>query len=135
VLIIICSFFVSDFEIRGVDGVEGVWVVVLVEGKEVSRGGRGGGTAARAYFKMWPICGQDVANGHGLSKVSLVPYMPYPSMLCRQPPLTAVSRVLAPRVGGLWPSSTPLDTPRRTPLTQLEKEEEELVAVLEGMLA
>jgi hypothetical protein len=32
-------------------------------------------------------------------------------------PETAVSGVAARRAGGLWPSSTPLDTRRRTPLS------------------
>jgi hypothetical protein len=44
-------------------------------------------------------------GGHGLPKVSPESAMPYPSTPCRQATC---------KVGGLRPSSTPLDTPRCT---------------------
>jgi hypothetical protein len=44
---------------------------------------------------------------HGLPKVLPWPAMPYPSTPCR--------------AGGLQPSSTPLDTPRRTPIVKKKK--------------
>jgi hypothetical protein len=58
--------------------------------------------------------------GHGLPKVSPGPAKPYPSMPWgRVTPETALLSFLgwpAHKAGGLRPSSTPLDTPRRTPL-------------------
>jgi hypothetical protein len=60
---------------------------------------------------------------HGLPKVSPGPTMPYPSMPCgRASPETAISALRlfqlwpACRAGGLRPSPTPLDTPRRAPM-------------------
>jgi len=44
-------------------------------------------------------------GGHGLPNVLIVSAM-------------AVPRVAARRAGSLWLSSTPLDTPRRTPMKQ-----------------
>jgi hypothetical protein len=53
---------------------------------------------------------------HGLTKVSLGPALPYPSMPCRRAtPETALWMFLgwpAHRAGDLRPSSTPLDTPQ-----------------------
>jgi hypothetical protein len=51
-------------------------------------------------------------GGHGLPKVSLRPTMPDPSTPCRR----AMPETALPRVGGLQPSFTPLDTPPLTPL-------------------
>jgi hypothetical protein len=59
-------------------------------------------------------------GGHGLPKVSPGPAMPYLSMPCgRATPKTALQLFQgwsAQRVGGLRPSSIPLNTPRHTPL-------------------
>jgi hypothetical protein len=56
----------------------------------------------------------------GLPKVSLWPAMPYLSTSCGRATLeTALrpfKRLPACREGGLWPSSTPLDTPRHVPM-------------------
>jgi hypothetical protein len=53
--------------------------------------------------------GRMVRGGHGLSKVLLGPVRPYPFMPCGWP---------STGQGGLQPSSTPLDTPRRTPMAE-----------------
>jgi hypothetical protein len=57
---------------------------------------------------------------HGLPKVSCGPAMPNPCTLCEratpQTDLRPFGGWLACRAGGLWPSSSPLDTPRRTGL-------------------
>jgi hypothetical protein len=57
-------------------------------------------------------------GGHGLPKVSTGPAIPYLSMPCgRSAPETALWPIQgrpADREGGLWPSFTPLDTPRHT---------------------
>jgi hypothetical protein len=61
----------------------------------------------------------DQWQGHGLPKVLPVPAMPYcPTLytLRAATPEMAVSWVATPETGGLKPSSTPLDTPPRTPL-------------------
>jgi hypothetical protein len=59
-------------------------------------------------------------GGHGLPKVLIGPAMPYPSTLCGfATPKTAFQAFQgwsARRVGGLWPSSVPLDTPFRPPV-------------------
>jgi hypothetical protein len=57
-----------------------------------------------------------VATGQGLPKASLGPSMLYPSMVhpVGGPPLQGFFGRF--RVAVLWPSSTPLDTQRRTPL-------------------
>jgi hypothetical protein len=64
--------------------------------------------------------GRMARGGHGLPKVLLGPAMPFLSTPCSR---TTLEMVLWPfqgwptrRVGGLCPSSTPLDTSRRTPL-------------------
>jgi hypothetical protein len=57
-------------------------------------------------------------GGHGLPKVSLVPAMLYPSTSCGQPSLKwphSHFKGSCPQ-GNLRPSSSLLDTPRRTPL-------------------
>jgi hypothetical protein len=58
--------------------------------------------------------------GHGLNKVSLGPTMPYPSKPCRrttpETTLQSFQEWPARRAGGLRLFSTPLDTPRRTPM-------------------
>jgi hypothetical protein len=63
---------------------------------------------------------------HRLPKVSLGPAMPYPSTpFGRATPKTALQPFLgwpACRAGGLRPSSTPLDTPRRTGLVGAQTE-------------
>jgi hypothetical protein len=51
-------------------------------------------------------------GGHGLSTVLLGSAMPYPSMPCG----LATPEMASCEVGDLRPSSTPLDTPRRTPM-------------------
>jgi hypothetical protein len=59
-------------------------------------------------------------GGHGLPKGSPVPARPDPSTPCGQAtPKTALRLFLgwpARRAGSLWPSSTLLDTQRRTPM-------------------
>jgi hypothetical protein len=59
---------------------------------------------------------------HGLPKVSPGPAMPDPSTPCgRATPETALHQFLVwpdRKAGGLRPSSTPLDTPRRTGLNK-----------------
>jgi hypothetical protein len=59
-------------------------------------------------------------GGHGLPIVSPWPAMPCLSMPCRRAtPETALwpfQEWPARRESGLWPSLTPLDTPRRTPM-------------------
>jgi hypothetical protein len=67
-------------------------------------------------------------SGHGLRKVSPGPAMPYPFMAYGQYnpetalwpiqgwPICRVACGLRPAACGVWPSSTPLDTPRRTPM-------------------
>jgi hypothetical protein len=62
--------------------------------------------------------GHMARGGHALPKVSFGPAMPYPSTPCgwdtRETALWSFQGWPAHRVGGLRPSSTPLDTPRRT---------------------
>jgi hypothetical protein len=62
--------------------------------------------------------GRKAGGGHGLPKISPKLAMPYTSTPCgRATPETALqSFQVSPthRAGGLWPSSTPLDTPRVT---------------------
>jgi hypothetical protein len=64
--------------------------------------------------------GSMAMGGHGLPKVLPGPAMPYPSTPCRQAtPITALWPFQgwpAHRAGRLRPFSTPLDTPRRTPM-------------------
>jgi hypothetical protein len=59
-------------------------------------------------------------NGYGLPNVSLGPAMPDPSTPFGRATLETTLRPFqgwpARRAGGLGPSSTPLDTPRPTPL-------------------
>jgi hypothetical protein len=59
-------------------------------------------------------------GGHGLSKVSTSPGMPYSSMsygrATPETDLRPFQRWPACRAGGLRPSSTPLDTPCHTPM-------------------
>jgi hypothetical protein len=59
-------------------------------------------------------------GGHGLPKVSPRPAMPYTFTLCGQatPEMTLrpFERWPAHRATGLGPSSTPMETPRRTPM-------------------
>jgi hypothetical protein len=61
-------------------------------------------------------------GGHGLPKISPGPTMPYMFALCRRATSETVIRLCqswpAHRVGGLRPSFTPLDTPRRRPMPQ-----------------
>jgi hypothetical protein len=62
-----------------------------------------------------------IARGrHGLSETSLRPATLYPSMPCRrttpEPALQPFQGSPTHTAGGLRPSSTPLDTPRRTPI-------------------
>jgi hypothetical protein len=64
-------------------------------GRHEERGGDGHGYMAR--------------GGYGLPKFSPGPAMPYPSTPCSEPPLKRPHG----RAGSLWPSSVPLDTPRR----------------------
>jgi hypothetical protein len=56
-------------------------------------------------------------GGHGLPKVSLRSGMPYPSRPCRRatPEVAPLQGWPAHWFGGLWLSSTPLDTPHHTP--------------------
>jgi hypothetical protein len=68
------------------------------------------------YHWYWRV----VRGGHGLPKVLPEPAMPYPSTPCQW---TTTETVLwlfqgwpTRRAGGLWPSSTPLDTPHHTPI-------------------
>jgi hypothetical protein len=60
-------------------------------------------------------------GGHGLPKVSLVPAMPEYYMPCgRATTETALQPFKgwpALKAGGLWPSSTPLNTPHRKPMS------------------
>jgi hypothetical protein len=63
-------------------------------------------------------------GGNGLLKVTLGPAMPYPFMPCRQ---ATYETAIWPfqgwpscTAGVLQPSSTPLDTPRRTPIVVKE---------------
>jgi hypothetical protein len=67
-----------------------------------------------------PSHGCMARGDHGLTKVSPAPAMPYRSMPCGQAtPETALQPFQgwpAHRAGGLLPSSTPLDTSRRTPM-------------------
>jgi hypothetical protein len=69
--------------------------------------------------------GRMARGGYGLPKVSPEPAMPNPSTPCRQAtPETALQPFqgrYACRAGGLRPSSTPLDTPRRTPTGREKK--------------
>jgi hypothetical protein len=62
-------------------------------------------------------------DGHGLPKVSPGPTMPYPATPSGR---ATPKMVLQPfqgwppcKAGGLRPSSTPLDTPRRTPMLKI----------------
>jgi hypothetical protein len=57
--------------------------------------------------------GRMARGGHGLPKVSPRPDKPYPSTLYGRATLETASN---PEGGGLRPSSTPLDTPLRTPM-------------------
>jgi hypothetical protein len=63
---------------------------------------------------------------HGLPKVSPGPAMPYSSMTCGhatpQMALWAFQGWPAHRAGDLRASSTPLDTPRCTPMKKKEEE-------------
>jgi hypothetical protein len=72
---------------------------------------------------IWPEAGSNGCvgrGGHGVPKVSLGPAMPYPSMPCRlatpETDLHPFQEWPAHSAGGLRPSSTPLDIPRRTPM-------------------
>jgi hypothetical protein len=71
------------------------------------------------------IHGRMARGDYGLPKDSPGPAKPYPSTSCGQLPLKRVagvhsggdgSGVDTSRAGSLRPSSTPVDTPRRTPL-------------------
>jgi len=70
--------------------------------------------------------GRMARGDHGLPKVLLGPAMPYPSMPCRRAtPETALwlygpFRDDPPYTGGLRSSSSPLDTPCRTPMLLCE---------------
>jgi hypothetical protein len=59
-------------------------------------------------------------DGHGHPKVSLQPIMPDHSRACGWATLETAFRSFqgcpASRASGLWPSSTPFDTPCRTPM-------------------
>jgi hypothetical protein len=74
------------------------------------------------------VHGRMARDGRGLPKVSLGSAMPFPIAPYRQTPLkqpydcVRLSVVAARSVGHLWPSSTPLDTPRYTPLPFTFKE-------------
>jgi hypothetical protein len=61
-------------------------------------------------------------GGHGLPKVLLGPAMPDPptpfGLATTEMAFQPFQRLPTHRAGGLWPSFTPLDTPRRTPMTQ-----------------
>jgi hypothetical protein len=78
-------------------------------------------TAVWRLGGRWPTHRCMAWGGQGLPKLSLGPAMPYPSTLCGPAtPETALwpfQGRSACRAGGLRPSSTPLDTPRRTPMT------------------
>jgi hypothetical protein len=58
-------------------------------------------------------------GGHGLSKVSLGPVVPYPFTPYGQATLRAVLALPTRKVGGLRPASTPLDAPRHTPIERI----------------
>jgi hypothetical protein len=59
--------------------------------------------------------GHMTRGGHGLPKVSPGPAMPYPSSSYGET-IWLFQAWSTLRAGGLWPSSTPLDTQRRTPM-------------------
>jgi hypothetical protein len=71
---------------------------------------------------MTAMHGRMAKGGHGLPKVSPGSALPYPSMPREwATPETAYRPFQgspARRVGGLRPSSFPLDAPRRTPMQQ-----------------
>jgi hypothetical protein len=62
------------------------------------------------------IQGRLATDGRGLPQVFLGSAMPYPSTLCRRVTTKMASWLVQGRSVTLWPSSTPLDTPRRTPM-------------------
>jgi hypothetical protein len=72
----------------------------------------------------WQLSGWQLSwvawGGHGLLQVSPKPSLPYPSTPCgRAGPETAWQQFLGwptPRACDLWPFSTPLETPRHTPM-------------------
>jgi hypothetical protein len=79
----------------------------------ISASSRASGCSAVSHEA--PRHGRMAGDGHALPKVSLGLAMPYPSAPCEWPPLKGVD---AHKAGGQQPSSTPLDTSRRTPLSQ-----------------
>jgi hypothetical protein len=72
---------------------------------------------------LYEIHGDMARSGHGLLKVSPGSAMPYPSTPCgRTAPETALwlfQALPARRAGGLQQSSTPLYTPRHTPMIKV----------------
>jgi hypothetical protein len=76
-------------------------------------------------------------GGHGLPKVSCGPAMPNPSTPCGRATSETASWLFqgwpACRAGGLRPSSTPLDTPRRTPMTEGESNVSEFSDMSSGL--
>jgi hypothetical protein len=62
--------------------------------------------------------GRIVMGGHGLLKLSLGPAMPYPSTPCRRATSWLFEGWPACRAGDLRPSSNPLNTPCRTPMSR-----------------
>jgi hypothetical protein len=102
----------------------GWWAVVacVVQNKTTAEG-----TAFISRLGIWIRCRVELkwsdasANGKWwLNKVSPGHALPYPSMYCNQAtPEMAFQPFLgwpACRAGGLWPSSTPLNTPRDKPM-------------------
>jgi hypothetical protein len=75
------------------------------------------------HVRVWVAAGEHrrmARVGHGLPKVLLGSAMPDPSTPCRgatsETALWPIQGWPAHRAGGLRPSSTPLDIPRRTPM-------------------